>query len=336
MDLGDVDVFRPEACHPVCLVGGRACQARRVEIAIHAAGEADARNLDGAVLHLLRLLREILRRTEQRRGGAVADRRAHGAGQRERYGAVLQYGLRRHLEAILRLLVQRAVIVVLGGADGDLGLRRAVLPHVPLGLHGIGVHEDRAVVARLELRADHRGHTVHLLDQPVVLAGDVALIEQPRRALRRLRAEQLLDAEAERQFMRAGQHVLPRAHEGGRGGGAGILDVEHRHPLGEQPLLDQRLEQRLPADRVLAPEAHAAIAQPAGLDVGALVHPGVLQGAEIGLAGEVAETQAGVFLEDGRIGADHVDVAHGLVSSGWLCPHLSVSKRLTLGERTWL
>ena len=66
-----------------------------------------------------------------------------------------------------------------------------------------------------------------------------------------------------------------------------------------------------------------------------VVHAGVGQGTHIGLAGEVAEAQAGVLLEDGRIGADHVDVAHGAVSSGWLWPHLSVSKRLTLGERTW-
>jgi len=200
--------------------------------------------------------------------------------------------------------------VVLGRAGRDLRLGRAVLPHVPLGLHGVGVHEDGAVVARLERRADHLADPVHLLDQPVVLAGDVALVEQLRGAFRRIRAEQLLDADAKRKLVCAGQHILPGAHEGGRGRGAGILDVEHRHPLGKQPLLDQRLEQRLAADRVLAPEAHAAVAQPARLDIGPGRHAGVLQGAHIGLPREVAEAQARVLLEYRRIGADHVNIAH--------------------------
>ena len=267
----------PQPRHLVGLVGGGARQAGLVELAVLAAREADARDAHGALPDARRQLLEIFLRAQQRRGRAIADRRAHGAGQRIGHRPVLEHGLRRHLEAVLRLVVQRAVIVVLGGADGDLLLRRAVLPHVPLGLHGVGVHEDGAVVARRELRADHLAHPVHLLDQPVVLAGYVALVEQAGGALGRVGAEQLLDADAEGELVRAGQDVLPGAHEGGRGGGAGILDVEHRHALGEQPLLDQRLEQRLGADRVLAPEAHAAIAQPARLDVGAVLHAGIRQ-----------------------------------------------------------
>jgi hypothetical protein len=93
--------------------------------------------------------------------------------------------------------------VVLGSGGGDLLLRGAVLPHMPLGLHGVGVHEDRAVVARREFRAHQIAHPVHLLDQAIVLAGDVALIEQARGAFRRVGAEQFLDADAERQLVRA-------------------------------------------------------------------------------------------------------------------------------------
>ena len=273
--LGDIDVLGAQSRHLVGLVGGGAREAGLVELAIHAAGEAHARDADGARLHVPGQLLEILLRTEQRRRGPIADRRAHGAGQRIGHRPVLQHGLRGHLEAVLRLLVQRPVVVVLGRAGGDLLLRRAVLPHVPLGLHGVGVHEDGAVGPGLELRADQAAHLVHLLDQPLVLAGDVALVEQPRRALGRLGAEELLDAEAEGDLVRAGQHVLPGAHEGGRGRGAGILHVEHGDTLGKQPLLDQGLEQRLGADRVLAPEAHAAVAHPARLDVGAGLHPGI-------------------------------------------------------------
>jgi hypothetical protein len=46
------------------------------------------------------------------------------------------------------------------------------------------------------------------------------------------------------------------------------------------------------------------------LDVRAGLHAGILQGAEIGLAREVAEAQARVLLEDGRVGADYVNIAH--------------------------
>src|SRR6185437_2642453 len=321
--LGDVDILRTEPGHLIGLVGRRARQAGLVERAVLAAGEADASDLDRALLHRRRQLVEILRRAQQRGRGTVADRRAHRAGQRIGHRPVLHHRLWRHLEAVLRLVVQGAVIVVLGGADGDLLLGRTVLPHVPLRLHGVGVHEDRAVIARLELRADHLADPVHLLDQPVVLAGDVALVEEVRGALRHLGREQLLDADAERQLVRAGQDVLPRAHEGGRGGGTGVLDVEHRHPLGEQPLLDQRLEQRLTADRVLPPEGHAAIAQPARFDVGAGLHAGILQGPEIGLAREVAEAQAGVLLEGRRVGTDDVNIAH-FGTSRWFAGPLAL------------
>jgi hypothetical protein len=108
---------------------------------------------------------------------------------------------------------------------------------------------------------------------------------------------------------------------------------------GNSPLLDQRLEQRLGTDRVLAPEAHAAIAQPARLDVGAVLLAGIGERTHIGLSRQVTEAHAGMLLEDGGIGADHIDVAHGCssggVSLGWLSQHLSVSKWPALGEPTW-
>jgi hypothetical protein len=52
-------------------------------------------------------------------------------------------------------------------------------------------------------------------------------------------------------------------------------------------------------------------AEPAGLDVGAGLHAGIAERAEIGLARQVAEAHAGMLLEDGGVGANHVDVAHG-------------------------
>ena len=335
MDFGNVDVLGPQPRHLVSLVGGGTRQAGLVELAVHAAGEAHAGNLDRTRLYFLRQFLEIFLRAQQRCRSSIADRRAHGAGQRIRHRPILQHRLGRHLEAVLRLFVQGAVVVVLGGPGGDLLLRGTVLPHVPLGLHGIGVHEDGAIGPGLELRADQSGHLVHLVDQPLVLAGDVALVEEPRRALGRIGAEQLLDADAEGEFVRTRQHVLPGAHEGGRGRRTGVLDVEHRHALGEKPLLDQWLEKCLGTDRILAPEAHAAVAHPARLDVGACLHAGIRKRPEIGLAREVAEAHARVLLEGRGVGTDDIDVAHGSVSSGWLSGHLSVSNRPALGERTW-
>src|SRR5229473_2900466 len=77
-------------------------------------------------------------------------------------------------------------------------------------------------------------------------------------------------------------------------------------------LLDQRLEQRLGADRVLAPEAHAAVAEPARFDVGAGLHAGIRKRAYVRLTRQVGETLAGMLLEGGGIGANYMDVAHGI------------------------
>src|SRR6185312_4897428 len=75
--------------------------------------------------------------------------------------------------------------------------------------------------------------------------------------------------------------------------------------------------------RVLPPEGHAAIAQPARFDVGAGLHAGIPQGPEIGFAREVAEAQAGVLLEGRRVGTDDVNIAH-FGTSRWFAGPLAL------------
>jgi len=78
-----------------------------------------------------------------------------------------------------------------------------------------------------------------------------------------------------------------------------------------------RLGKRLAADRVLAPEPHAAITQPSRFDIGAGLHAGVLECAHVGLAREVTEAHAGVLLECGGVGSNYIDIAHVFLSVGF-------------------
>ena len=318
VDLGDVDVLRADAGPGVGLLRRNMGQAGFVEPPVFAAGQFAGPDADGAVLHPSRLAAQEILRTDQHRRSAVADRRAHGPGQRPAHRPVVQHVLDRKLEAVLRLLVLRAVAVVLGRAGRDLALRRAVGLHVIAGLHGVGVHEHRAVRPFLERLAGL------LAGLGVVIPPFLRRQLVDRRAVdrhrvfRRGRVEQLLDADGKAEAALAGEDVLPCAVERHLGRGAAALDVDHRHPLREQALAHQRREQDLAADRGLAVDPQAAVGEPAEFDGVAGLHAGVGKRAAIGFAGEIAIAFFGCALEAGRTGANDPGVGHvrGLRRSG--------------------
>ena len=88
-------------------------------------------------------------RDEDRRRSAVADGRAHQAGERLRHQRRRQYLLEGVLFAVLRVRVQAAVVVVLHRDLRELLLRRPVALHVGAGARGVDIHEHAARLARL-------------------------------------------------------------------------------------------------------------------------------------------------------------------------------------------
>ena len=314
MQFHQVDVGRRQATLRIGLVGRDARQPGLAQRAVLA-----ARQLRGAHLHrpCTRGRRQVGQAglgAQQRGGCAVAHGRAHRSRQRPAHGAVGQHLVGRHVEAVLRLGVQAAMVVVLGRADGDLPLRGAVGLHVPGGLHGVGVHVQRAAGAGLERLAGF------LPGAGVVVAPALRLQlvdaggEDGRHSRRVVGADELLDAQRQAHLRLARQHVLPRAVEGEGRGGAAAFDVDHRHALGEQPLLHQRREAHLPADAALPPLAQAAVAEPGLLDQRCVAtgQAGVGQHLGVGLAHQVVEALVGVLAERRARGADDVDVIHGV------------------------
>ena len=150
MQFGDVDVARSHARHFVRLARRVLAEARFVEIAVFAARQRAGRDSNGAVACFRRHLSQVILGAQDRGGRAVADRRAHGAGQRVADGPVFQDVVDGQFELVLGVGIERAVAVVLGRADGDLALRGAVPRHVMAGLHGVGVHENGAVRGGIE------------------------------------------------------------------------------------------------------------------------------------------------------------------------------------------
>src|ERR1700692_4920017 len=109
VDFGDVDVLRRQPRHLVGLARGDVRKAGLVERTVLPAGQHARPNLDRAVAHLGIEALEIVGAADEHRGGAVADRRAHRTSERIRDDAILEYRFGRHLEAVLRLRIERAI-----------------------------------------------------------------------------------------------------------------------------------------------------------------------------------------------------------------------------------
>ncbi len=135
-----------------------------------------------------------------------------------------------------------------------------------------------------------------------------------RGALGLVAADQLFDAYRQADLGLAGQHVLASAVEGEGGGGAAAFDIDHRHPLGEQPFFDQRREGHLAADAALPPLAHAAVAEPGLFDQPRAVaaEAAIEQQIGIGPAGQVGEGLVLVLAEGRARGGNDIDLAHGV------------------------
>ena len=204
-----------------------------------------------------------------------------------------------HGEPVLGQRVGRAVRVVLGRARGDLGLRRAVAGHVDGRLDRVGVHEHRAAGSPFERAAREGGELLVLGDE----AGLVEVVDARAVGVEHLLphggilvgsgAVGLLDAHRQRHLGIAAADVLHRAVERHRRRRARALDVDDRHPLGEQAFVDELDRADLAADAALTPGVHEAVAEPRGGDVVAVPEPGVGEHAQVGLAGEVLERAVG-------------------------------------------
>jgi hypothetical protein len=215
----------------------------------------------------------------------------------------------RHREAVLGLGIEGAVAMVLGGTGGEVLAGRAVFPHVIGRLNGIGVHRQGAVGTGRERHPRPRRRLTVFREQLVAIEGRGAAVEMPEDAASGRGIVQLLDADRQRDFRLAGQDVLPGAVQRHRRRGAAALDIDHRHPLGEQPFAHQRDETDLTAHHGLAPVIHHAVAEPGELDIAPVGHAGIGEYSEIGVAAQIAHRLVGKAPEGRGKGTDDIDVA---------------------------
>jgi len=151
--FGDIDVLGSDAGRLIGAIGRDSAQARFVEFAILAAREDCSLHFDNPVTKRRGQVMEKILGAQDRSRRSVANGSAHRARERLAYQAVGEHLIDRNFEAVLRLRIEGPVIMILRAGDGDLPLRRAILPHVIGGLHGIHVHEDGAVRLRIERAA---------------------------------------------------------------------------------------------------------------------------------------------------------------------------------------
>ena len=331
VDLGHVDIARPEVGARVGAPPGDLAQSRFVEAAVLAAGEPAAGDAHRACLRRWRQRAQHFFAAQEGGGCAVADRRAHRARQREAHRVVAHHLVDRLREAVLRLRVLRAEVVRLGRRDRYLLLRGAVFLHVVRRLHRVGIHEDRLAASCIE-RLAHLGSRGLVIRLPFLR---VELVDRPgqkaKGLLRVAGVKRFFDADRQADFMFARQDVLPRALQGQRRRCAATLDIGHRHPLGEQAFTHQWREADLAANAVLAPGIEAAVRKPGGFDTRAAFEPAVGQHVGVDLARQVLEAAVRQLAESGARGADDENVTHDrrVEKKNWPINHLlGIDKRL--------
>ena len=167
MDFGEVDVGRANTRRAIGALRGEHREPRLAQLAIFAPGQHRCGDPCGARPDRERKPFEVGGRTDQRGCCPVADRGAHRASQGIGHLPVGEHLFDAHRYAILRLGIIDRGAMILGRRHGDLALGRAVSLHVPQRLHRVGVHEDRAIEARIE-RLPDRGPRLLIIGAPLL------------------------------------------------------------------------------------------------------------------------------------------------------------------------
>lgn len=200
---------------------------RIIELPGRARDEHARENLDGAIG---REARQCILRTHEHRSGAIADRRAHGHGQRPDDDFSREDLFHREILLELRERIQGGMMMVLGRHHGDLPPRRAVFLHVQLGLQRIAFHEQ-AEHFRVDLdtgrRCDVRRRT-RVAFQEHLHRIDILRLAESACALRAIIGIELLRTHCQRDVHHARAHLDDGEVQRGGRTCARVLDVDQR------------------------------------------------------------------------------------------------------------
>ncbi|MNM98542.1 hypothetical protein D3C81_1110760 [compost metagenome] len=244
---------------------------------------------------------------QDRRSGAIGDRRAHRQGDRVGDRRSGEDFLDAHGVAVLRALVVHRMAVVLRGHGGQLALGDAVALHQAAAAEGcVDVHERAVGLLRLRTgrRYDalaHGGQVVLVLFEGFNVPGRFEGGEH----FCLVAVEHLFRADRQGDLGSARLQLGHRQVEGMARRGTGAFDVEDRDTVQAQ-----RQQRHLATDHVLAIEvALGAVAEEADLDPLA-VASGVFQGVFDGQGGELLDGLVDVAAERGHADANNVYIFH--------------------------